>query len=243
MNDTISFAGLNFRGLSRNQLLQDDDKFRFIVTVNAEFINIAHKEEKFANIINNNYSTFDGQITYYLAKIKNRKKDFEIISGCDFIYDCCKYCIRNDKKVFLLGGGEVSNNNSILILRDKYPGLKIDGFSPEYKPYPFTKSHNDLIIDHIKRFKPHFLFVGFGAKKQEYWIDENKEILNEIGVRWVVGSGGTFEFVAIFLKKPPDLVKKLGFFSIYRLLQEPKFFRIKRILISLSIIKFLFKRQ
>ena len=83
---------------------------------------------------------------------------------------------------------------------------------------------------------------GFGAVKQEFWIEDNYDILHEIGVRWAIGSGGTFEFVSKKIKHPPTLIKRLGFFSFYRLIQEPKNFRFKRILLSFGVLKYIFKR-
>lgn len=237
MNKEISFAGLTFKGLSIQSILSSTETFKHIVTVNAEYIVRAQKNHKLKEIICNNYSTFDGQVPFILAKIKNYNKNFEKISGSDFIYVACHYAKKNNKKVFLLGGQKSSNLKSVEILREKFQ-LDIEGFSPDFSPYPFEKQHNDKIIHQIKRAMPQILFVGFGAVKQDSWIDDNKEILKNIGVEIAIGSGGTFEFVSGELKRAPRWIQKIGMEGIYRLIKEPKKFRIKRLLVSFKIFKY-----
>lgn len=235
--DIIEFANLRFKGLTKRVILEEGDTLKFIVTVNAEFIVRGNKDEKFYNIINNNFSTFDGQIPYLLAKFKNKNIFFEKLSGSDLIYDYCKMAQFKHKKVFLLGGYEESNKKSTSKLREIY-NIDIKGFSPEYKPYPFTAQHNQIILEQINLFKPDILFVGFGAVKQEFWINEHKEKLEEIGVKWVVGSGGTFEFVASTITRAPLWMQKSGLEGIYRMIKEPNLLRFKRLLLSFKIFKY-----
>jgi len=237
MNE-INFANLQFRGLEKKELLEESDSLKFIVTVNAEFIIKANNDEEFKKIINNNYATFDGQVPYFLAKKQNPDIYFEKLSGSDLIYDFAKMAKEKNKKIFLLGGYKESNTQAIEKLREKY-NIEIDGFSPEYKPYPFDETHNNNILKRIEVFKPDILFVGFGAIKQEYWINSNKDFLEKIGVRWVVGSGGTFEFVADTIKRAPKWIQNIGLEGIYRMLKEPNMIRVKRILLSFKIFKYI----
>jgi N-acetylglucosaminyldiphosphoundecaprenol N-acetyl-beta-D-mannosaminyltransferase len=144
---------------------------------------------------------------------------------------------EKNKKIFLLGGYEESNTQAIEKLREKY-NIEIDGFSPEYKPYPFEETHNNNILKRIEEFKPDILFVGFGAIKQEYWINDNKSFLEKMGIRWVVGSGGTFEFVANTIKRAPIWIQNIGLEGFYRMLKEPNMARVKRILLSFKIFKY-----
>lgn len=235
MND-LKFGNIIFRGLSKKNILNELPTLKVIVTANSEFIVRANEDEKFSKILNENYTTFDGQIPYLLAKLQNPRVKFEKLSGSDLIYDFCEMAQIKNKKIFLLGGYEDSNHLAVEKLRNKY-GIAIDGYSPPYKPYPFDEEHNQVIIDKIRVFSPDILFVGFGAIKQEFWIDEHKETLNFIGVRWAIGSGGTYEFVAGIIKRAPKIVQKFGFEGVWRFLSEPKLFRLKRLIISFKVFK------
>lgn len=236
MNE-VYFANCRFRGLTKEFVLSEEDSIKFVVTVNAEFIVKANENDFFKSIINENIATFDGQVPYALAKVQNNRY-FEKISGSDLIYDFCDMAQKKNKKVFLLGGLEESNIKATKILENKY-NIEINGYSPPYQSYPFSESHNKMILQEIKAFNPEILFVGFGAVKQELWIEEHKIILQEFGVRWVIGSGGTFEFVAGVIKRAPKVLQKIGLEGVWRLVSEPKLFRLKRLLISLKIFKYI----
>lgn len=236
--DEINFANLKFRGLVKEKLLEESDGLKFIVTVNAEFIIKANNDEDFKKIINDNYSTFDGQVPYFLAKKQNPNIHFEKLSGSDLIYDFSTMAKEKKKKIFLLGGYEESNTKAIEKLKKDY-SIEIDGLSPEYKPYPFDDEHNNNILNKIKIFKPDVLFVGFGAIKQECWINDNKHFLEDLGVKWVVGSGGTFEFVAGLIKRAPAWIQRVGMEGIYRTIKEPNLLRFKRIFLSFKVFKYI----
>ena len=237
----IKFANLIFKGLTKAILLQESDKLKFVITVNAEFIVKANENERFKNIINSNYATFDGQIPYMMAKNRHPNINFEKISGSDFIYNVCEYAEKYNKKIFLLGGYSDSNKLAAEKLKKMF-GIEIDGFSPPYKSYPFGKEHNDLILERIAKFRPDFLFVGFGAPKQEFWIDDNKEFLENIGVKLAIGSGGTFEMVSGKFKRAPQFIQKIGLERLWRFIIEPKLFRLKGILASLKIFYYAYRK-
>lgn len=234
----VDFTNIKFVGLSREILLKEEDQLKIIVTANAEIIVRANEIDGFRYMLNNSYTTFDGQIPFFLARLRFPNVEFEKISGSDFIYDACRFASREKKRIFLLGGEEKSNNGSIEKIRKDY-GVDIDGYSPPFKPYPFDEEHNRKILNKISEFRPDFLFVGFGAVKQESWIYDNKEYLESLGVKWAIGSGGTFEFVAGKIKRAPKIIQKIGLEGIWRLLAEPRWFRLKRIFISLKIFYYI----
>lgn len=233
----IQFANILFRGLSKDILLKEEKGIKIIITVNSEYIAKANQNPRFLSLINDTYATFDGQIPFILAKILNKKENFEKISGSDFIFDICKYAEKHAKKIFLLGGLKSSNEKAVAALKNKYQ-ISINGYSPEYKTYPFTPEHNDVILKKIKKARPDFLLVGFGTIKQEMWIYEHRNILHKIGIKWAIGVGGTFEFVSGNISRAPVALQKFGMEGLYRFLMEPRWFRFKRLLISLSVFKF-----
>ena len=101
---------------------------------------------------------------------------------------------------------------------------------------------NEIILSKLQAYKPYYLFVGFGAGKQERWISEHQKELESYGVHLAVGSGGTFEMVAGKLKRAPLFIQKIGLEGVYRFVIEPKWFRLKRLLISLKIFRYAWMR-
>ncbi|WP_297890109.1 WecB/TagA/CpsF family glycosyltransferase [Sulfurihydrogenibium sp.] len=231
-----------FNGLTKNDIFNNASKFKFIITANSEIIVKAQKDERLRKIINENIVTLDGQIPYWLFRFKYRNIKAEKISGSDFIYDLCEHAKQHNKRVFLLGGYQDSNTLSVQRIREKY-NIEVDGYSPPYEPYPFSDKTNALIIEKILQFRPNILLVGFGAKKQEFWIDDNKEILKKIGIEIVIGVGGTFDFVSGKIKRAPKFIQNLGLEGLWRLIMEPKLFRLKRLLVSSMIFYYFFKED
>lgn len=235
------FCGININVKTREELFKQSTSYMHIITLNAEGIVKANSDARLLRIFNNGYVTIDGQIPLWLYKIKYPKEVIYKLSGSDIIYDFCNMAEKKSYKVFLLGGKELSNKLSLIRLREKYPQLNIDGYSPPFEIYPFSDENETKIRSCLLKYKPDIIFVGFGMGKQEYWIEDNSDFMKKIGVKWVIGSGGTFEFVSQEIKRAPLFIQKVGLESIWRLITEPKLFRFKRIIVSLGIFKYCFK--
>lgn len=228
----MDLCGVNISCHHHDDLLSLANSPNIIVTVNAEAIVRSQRDKRLRSIINNNISTIDGQIPLWLYRHKYKDHKIEKISGSELIYTLPEYAAKENLKVFLLGGKEDSNHGAIEKLRQKYPTLEIDGYSPPFSPYPFSSDLNNTILTKIRNFKPDILFVGFGMGKQEYWEEDNYEILKEVDVKLIIGCGGSFEFASGKIKRAPKIVQQCGLEGAWRLLKEFKWFRLKRILLS-----------
>lgn len=231
----IKFLGIKFDLLSKEDLLREHDSLMFVVTANAEIIIKAIEESSYKNILSKAHCTFDGQIPFILAKIKNPGIAIEKLSGSDLIYDIGAKADKNKEKIFLLGGLEESNTRAEARLKILYPGAMISGYSPIFSPYPFQNDLSEDIKNKIKEFQPDYIFVGFGAGKQEQWICDNYQFLEDLKVKIAIGSGGTFEFVSGKIKRAPRILQKIGLEGVFRLMAQPQWFRLKRILRSFKI--------
>lgn len=238
MTKLISFCGLNFSGLSKKDILNKPE-FQQIVTVGAEFIIEAQKNDRLKQIINDNVSTFDGQVPYFFAKRKFPDEEFEKISGADFIYDICDKAALEKKRVFLLGGYSESNKKSIEKMGEM--GIEAEGFVTGFIPYPFPEERLNEILQHIKLFRPSYLFVGLGMCKQEYFISENQDFLKECGVEIAVGSGGTFEVFSGNIKRAPKWMQKSGLEGLFRVISDPSIKRFKRLISTVKFLKYINK--
>lgn len=238
MEEQIEFANIVFNGLHKEDVIKIGEKFKQIVTVNAEFIVEANRNEHFRKILANSCTTFDGQVPYILSKIFHAKKSYEKISGADLIYDIAEACRKADKRIFLLGASADANKEASIKLSSIF-GIEVGGYAPPFSKYPFSIELNNSILKQIELFKPDYLFVAFGAVKQELWISDHQSHLQEIGVKVAIGCGGAIDFVSGKLKRAPGYIQKLGFEGLYRLVVEPKAFRFKRLIKSLYLFKYI----
>lgn len=60
-----------------------------------------------------------------------------------------------------------------------------------------------------------------------------------MGIQYIIGCGGTFEFVSGKISRAPKWIQNCGFEGLYRLFQEFGMMRIKRILYSFKFYKYI----
>jgi len=240
MGKFISVFGLKFKGLQVEHVIKTIAETKVITTVNAEFIVEANENNKrLKAIISSTVSTFDGQIPYFIAKLFNSKCSFDKISGSDLIYDFIDKAKKESLSIFFLGGIEDTNLKAVNKIKEK--GVRSFGYSPMLSDYPFSENWNNKVKAALLENPPDILLVCFGAVKQEFWIDDNIDFLNELNVKFVYGAGGTVDFVAGTKKRAPVILQKAGLEGVYRLFKEPRLFRFLRIFKSLKIFKYITK--
>lgn len=234
------FCNINFNIRNKSDLFErESGSTKCIITANAQLIYFANTIERFLSFMNNNYVTFDGTVPLREARRKNKEfYEYDKLSGSDIVYDFCQYSKENNLKVFFLGGKEESNKEAVNIIKHKY-GIQIEGFSPHFENYPFSDQFQEECASHLSVFKPDILFIGFGSPKQEFFIEDKVEFFNSIGIKYVIGSGGTFEFVSGKIHRAPKFIQKMGLEGLYRFLKEPNLMRIKRIFQSFKFYKYI----
>ncbi len=164
------------------------------------------------------------------------------ITGVDFLLQICKLAEELNKRVFLLGSeSEEVLKNAKKKLISKYPNLKVVGVSrglqieKNTKGIGYSKEENSKLLQDINDLEPDILFVAFGHKKQEFWIDENLDKLNQVKI--AMGVGGALDMISEKTKRAPILLRKIGLEWLWRLILEPS--RYKRIFNAVIIFPYL----
>ena len=194
----MKYCNLNINLTNKEELFEiDPKKPKCIVTLNAQIICLANNNKELYDFVNSNYATLDGEIPLKFAKLFKHKefKNVKKLSGSEIIYDFCEFAKTNNMKLFFLGGMEDSNKQAVKNIKEQY-GIKVDGFSPKYENYPFSKEFVDSCFVKMEKFRPDIVFVGFGAPKQEFFMRDNMDRLKKCGVKFAVGSGGNYALAA-----------------------------------------------
>ena len=244
--DKLSIMGVRIDNISMDEALKlaeekiDNDEKFIIYTPNTEIIMMCQKDEEFLKIINkSDLNVPDGVGLIYAGKIKKHPLK-EKVAGYDLSVKLLKLAHEKGLKLYVVGGKPGVAEAAMKNVQNTYPGIKIAGAMHGY----FKGAHlgqggheEELeLIEDINKQKPHILFVGFGAKKQEQWIEYNKDLLK---ANVIIGNGGTLDGLAGFVKRAPDIFIKLGLEWFYRLIREPK--RIKRqIVLPVFMLKVIF---
>ncbi len=218
----------------------DNNEQYIIYTPNTEFIMMAKKDDEFRQLLNkSDLNIPDGVGLIYASKIKKNPLK-EKVAGYDLTVNLIKLANEKGLKIYFVGGKPGVAEKAAQKILSEYPNVKIVGARDGYfkGTHLGMQGHEEekLLIADINDKAPDILFVGFGAKKQESWVEYNKSLLN---TKIIVANGGTVDGLAGEVKRAPDIYIKLGLEWFYRLMKEPK--RIKRqMLLPQFMLKIIF---
>ena len=189
-----------------------------IVTVNVDFIRLAQADPDFMGIINHSdLAIADGMPLVWASGWAGDKLP-ERVTGVELVDRCCALSAEQGYRVFLLGGEDGVAEAASRVLLGRHPGLEVVGtYSPPVGE--FSEEEDRKMVDMIRAAKPHFLFVAFGAPKQDLWIARHRE---ELSVPVSVGVGGVFNFLTGRVKRAPSWMQMHGLEWLYRVCQEPR---------------------
>lgn len=207
-------------------LLHNKKTFAHIITVNAEIIYEANKNPKLKEMINGAHMVTPDGIGVVWAAKQFGYHPYGRVTGIELLEEVCNVGAKEGWRVFFFGAAPGIAEKAALNLADKYPGLQVAGTINGY----FTPEETADIVASIKESKADILFVGLGAPRQEYWINEHKE---QLQVPVCIGVGGSFDVIAGLKKRAPSWMIKFNLEWLYRLISEPS--RIKR---QLALPKF-----
>jgi len=201
-------------------IINNNEKRKFIVAQNAEKIMMARKDPAMMAILKNASLLIPDGVGISLASKILYRRPVPRVAGFDLFLNLLDLSAVRNIKIFLLGSREeiISKAKNKLLM--DYPNLNIVGYHHGYF------DNDDEIIKLINNSSPDILFVGMGSPRQEKWIYYNIKMLN---VKLCLGIGGSFDVIAGKSKLAPIRIRRLGFEFVYRLIKEPK--RLKRQLV------------
>ncbi|EKD99779.1 MAG: hypothetical protein ACD_22C00176G0005 [uncultured bacterium] len=158
----------------------------------------------------------------------------ERISGVDLVYALCSYAQKEGKTIFLLGGWQKTKLGKKLphhgYLAEKaakklkllYPDLKIVGYTSDFS---YKESDDIRTQDYLHScMNEHsiasidILLVAYGAPMQEKFIVRN---MDKIPARLCIGLGGTFDYIAEYLKRSPKFFINHNLEWFYKIFMQP----------------------
>ena len=185
------------------------------VVINASKVNLMEKDLKLRKIVNAcPLINADGASVVWAAKrlgipLKER------VTGCDMFQNLVRVAAEKGYKIFLFGAKEEVVTKVKSIYEKQYPGIQIVGYRNGY----FTEKDEPEIVKQMHDSGADMMFVAFSSPKKEYWVNK---YLNEIGIPFVMGVGGSFDIVAGVTERAPKWFQEHDLEWFYRFIQEPK---------------------
>jgi len=175
--------------------------------------------DAFRKSFNGKYALIDGMILLFLFKLAGCKLDRRYrVTYVEFIEPLIQLARNNQWRVFHLGQDQSTLQEALAVLRQKVPGVQIDGHNGYFDLEP-SSDESSMVIEKINAFAPSILLVGLGSPAQELWVAENRDQLN---VPVVLTCGSCMDYVAGKVKAAPRWMSRMGLEAIYRVYADPK---------------------
>lgn len=201
----------------------------------SKFLNLPNPENKFIRLPALLFQGFFVGLSV-LINPNWLSSEIMVIKGRELFVDLVKMANKKKWRVYFLGGENGASKKAAMTLETNYKSIKIkysDGSMLNINGMPLKAKDAEIekeVVKEINNFRPHILFVGFGAPKQEKWTYRWFQKL-DIGATMVIG--GTFDFISGKTKLPPKFIEKIGLEWLYRLLTGGQ--KLKRILIAFPL--------
>jgi len=186
-----------------------------VVTPNVDLVVIANREPAFmAALRAADLVVADGQPVVWASRLIGRGLP-ERVTGADLLPALIALAAERGLTVFLLGGREGVAEAASRRLRATSPQVRIVGAAGP----PEAVIDRPEVISQINMARPDLLFVGFGAPKQELWLERHRATL-DVGVG--IGVGGSLDLAAGRLPRAPQWMQRWGLEWLFRLAREPR---------------------
>jgi N-acetylglucosaminyldiphosphoundecaprenol N-acetyl-beta-D-mannosaminyltransferase len=191
----------------------------YVVTPNAQHVVLLEKDQHFREIYAHASLVLPDGFSLLLASRLIGKRLKERVPGVDLFKALCGRAAGMGLRVYLLGGQPGSADLAARKLKAVFPNLIVAGTSCPARGFENDPVQLEAIAGMIREAKPHILFVGLGAPKQENWIYENGL---KLGVPVSMGIGGSFEMVGGVTPRAPRWMQQMGLEWLFRLAVEPR---------------------
>ena len=247
----VDIAGVYVDNISKQEALERIGEFirsgkpHYAVTTYSEFVVFANKDIAYKSVLNQaDLNLADGVGILWAAKYldqpyktklsalwgivttgasiifkRNSLNEYiqEQISGSRLLFDLAAYAATHNFSLALLGSIDGVAAKTAQVLKKKFPSLKVNIAIAGGKPFTGRD------VEEINRSNSDILLVAYQPPRQELWIAQN---LDKLNVKFAMGLGGTFDYVAGKRTPAPEFFHRIGLEWFWRLITQP--WRIKR---------------
>ncbi|HEY8499440.1 MAG TPA: WecB/TagA/CpsF family glycosyltransferase [Clostridia bacterium] len=242
--DRVNIHGVNIHNITMREAVEkikewiSGNSINAVYTPNAEIIMQAQRNPELKSILNDAGLLIpDGAGVVVASKILKTPLKSKV-SGIDLVKNLFETFSGKNVGFYILGGRPGVAEIAAVNIMEKYGKVKIKGYHNGY----FNPEEEDRVVDLINQSVADILLVGLGAPKQEFWIHRN---MYRLSCKVCIGVGGSIDIFAGKASLAPEIIRKMGFEWLYRLIREPR--RYKRMMdlprfIILTYKKRIFKK-
>lgn len=218
--DTVLFSRINRGNLvpSLERFFAERPANNYVCVSNVHTTVECIADERLRRIQNGSFLTIaDGQPVILYGRAAGTQ-GIERIMGPDIMSEVFAAPDARHRSHYFLGGMPETLAAMEGNLKAKFPQLRIAGMhSPPFRK--LSPEEEAAMRQRILETRPDYLWVCFGAPKQEYWMEANHALYPD---SLLIGIGAGFAYHAGELKRAPVWAQKLACEWLWRLMQDPK---------------------
>ena len=216
----VAFSRTHFGNLvaSLESFFKEPSSANYVCVSNVHTTVECRADRLLRSIQNDSFLTIaDGQPIVLYGRIRG-VNGIQRIMGPDIMTQVFAAPECGQRRHYFLGGAPETLAKMERNLLARFPRLRIAGmYSPPFRK--LTADEESGMRKAILDAKPDYLWVCFGAPKQEYWMQANHAAYPGI---LLIGIGAGFAYHAGELKRAPVWAQKLACEWLWRLAQDPK---------------------
>lgn len=188
-----------------------------VVTLNLDFLSIARRNSDFATLVKQaDLVVADGMPVVWAARYLGHPAPARI-TGPDLIEMAVRHSQAHGSSLFFLGAAEGMSAAAARALTSRLGPFSLAGaYAPPFGAY--SADEDARVRQMIRDARPDFLFVAFGCPRQDFWIQDHRDL----NVPVAIGVGGSFDLLSGALPRAPRWMQRSGLEWAFRLSREPR---------------------
>jgi N-acetylglucosaminyldiphosphoundecaprenol N-acetyl-beta-D-mannosaminyltransferase len=184
---------------------------------NVHLLTLARREQEVWESLDRAWCTFaDGAPVAWLQRRSGARGSVRV-PGADLMRAVVDKGREAELRHFLFGGYPQTLRRLQAHLEAAYPGVRVVGaIAPPFGTYEQLQAE---FVEAIGHTRPHIVWCGLGAPKQELWMSA---VERRLPSSLLVGVGAAFDFIAGTKRRAPAVMQRLGLEWLHRLLHEPR---------------------
>jgi len=220
MHEKVRLLNVEVDNISMEELV---NSFRqgVLLTLHVDSIMKLQKDREFYQLIPKfDVITCDSQILTIAARLLGTPLKARVSGSDYFPRFYARYRDDPSVTVFICGGAPGVAEIAQRKINEKVGRRMVVGNSAPSRDYDRKPEEIEQLIAQINRSGASVLLVGLGGGRQEKFIFRYRDRLP--GVKLFLPLGGTIDYEAETLKRPPAWITDAGLEWLYRVLREPR---------------------
>lgn len=217
----VNFLGCPLDALTAEETLLEVERqiasgrpHQHVVINAAKVVSMARDPELFEIVSQCPLVNADGQSVVWAARILGLPVP-ERVAGIDLMQAVVERAAHRGWRIFFLGAEEPVVRRVVETYQQRYPALQVAGWRDGY----FREDDEADVVAQVRESRADVLFVAISSPRKERFIHR---WLDEMGVPFCMGVGGSFDVVAGKASRAPLWMQRAGLEWAHRLAQEPR---------------------